>query len=248
MNRLIQRPRLLIAALAIAASIGGVWLFRERFLMAAAQWLDIGERPRPCDYVLVLPGGEETRPFVAAAIVKRGLGKRALVPRTAASPDAAEGIEKTAHEIACEVLRRRGVPPGDVRLIGQSSVSTYTDALALAEFLNDQPPVVVAIVTNELHTRRARWVFRRVLGRRSDDLYFVGAPDDHFDKKSWWHCKQGAWACLSEYGKLAAYVVLYGDRAVWAGLAIGAIVIVLLVRGLRRGRKKGAAALVCTGG
>ncbi|MGH7136358.1 MAG: YdcF family protein, partial [Pirellulales bacterium] len=164
--------------MATAALVGGAWMFRERLLVRAAQWLDVGERPRACDYVLVLPGGEETRPFVAAAIVKTGRAKMALVPRTVLTPNTADGTDKTAHEIDCEVLSRRGIPPNDVRLIGQGSTSTYTDAQALAEFLKDRPPAVIAIVTHDFHTRRARWVFRRVLRERADDLYFVGAPHD----------------------------------------------------------------------
>ena len=39
---------------------------------AAAGWLDVGQRPRRADYVMVLNGGEDTRPFAAAALITAG--------------------------------------------------------------------------------------------------------------------------------------------------------------------------------
>ena len=47
----------------VAASLAVAWTGRAWLLPRAARWLNVGQAPRRCDYVLVLPGGEETRPF-----------------------------------------------------------------------------------------------------------------------------------------------------------------------------------------
>jgi uncharacterized SAM-binding protein YcdF (DUF218 family) len=219
-----------------AAVVVTVWLARERILPCVARWLDVGEPPRACDYVVVLPGGAETRPFVAAAMVKAGLARQALVPRVAATPDSDEGAGQSAHEIIRDVLQLRGVPRPDILLIGQDSTNTYTDAVALEQFLLARPRLTIAVVTHAYHTRRARWVFRRVLRGRADDLYMVAAPADEFDANTWWHCREGAQAYFSEYAKLIAYLPYYGGWHAWGpvlliGVAIGGL---LLHRRARR--------------
>lgn len=208
--------RVLAAGIALGVLCGAV-LCRGLWLPCVARWLDIGQRPRQSDYVFVLPGGEETRPFVAAALVRRGLAKEALVPRTGDTPGILDGTWKPAHEVTREVFERRGTRPDAVHLIGQASTSTYTDALALAEFLETRPGATVAVVTSDYHTRRTRWIFRNVLGDRSKDLYFVSSPNDRFDATMWWRCREGAWGHCSEYAKLAMYFVRYGGWPVWGG-------------------------------
>ncbi|HVA49265.1 MAG TPA: YdcF family protein [Pirellulales bacterium] len=197
------------------ALLTAAWLGRAWILPRAARWLNVGEAPRPCDYVLVLPGGEETRPFVAAALVKAGLARKGLVPRVIGSPDTDDGIERPAHEIIRDVLVLRGVPRNDVVLLGTNSASTYSDALALRELLLGRPGSTVAIVTHDYHTRRARWVFRKVLADRADDIYLVAAPVDDYDERNWWQSRQGAGTYLGEFAKLAGYLVWYGDTWVW---------------------------------
>lgn len=208
--------RVFAAGIAVGVLCGAV-LCRGLWLPCVARWLDIGQRPRQSDYVFVLPGGEETRPFVAAALVRRGLAKEALVPRTGDTPGILDGTWKPAHEVTREVFERRGTRPDAVHLIGQASTSTYTDALALAEFLETRPGATVAVVTSDYHTRRTRWIFRNVLGDRSKDLYFVSSPNDRFDATMWWRCREGAWGHCSEYAKLAMYFVRYGGWPVWGG-------------------------------
>jgi uncharacterized SAM-binding protein YcdF (DUF218 family) len=221
------RRALLGAALFVA-----LWLGREGVLKHLARWLNVGEPPRACDYVLVLPGGEETRPFVAAAMVKAGLAREALVPTVVGSPDTEEGTQRPSHEIIRDVLERRGVPPQKIHLIAQASASTYMDAQALGQFLRARPPATIAVVTHDYHTRRARWVFRKALRGRADDIYFVAAPHDHFDENTWWYCREGLLAHFSELAKLVGYLVYYAGLSEWCSglLIVAAIAAVLAVR------------------
>ncbi|HVX09735.1 MAG TPA: YdcF family protein [Pirellulales bacterium] len=215
--------------LALFVLLTAVWLGRASILPRAAYWLNVGETPRPCDYVVVLPGGEETRPFVAAALFRAGLARTAVVPRVIGTPDTNAGTARAAHEIIRDVLILRGIRSDDVILIGTGSTSTYGDALALREFLRGRPAATVAIVTHHFHTRRARWVFRKVLGDRADDIYMVAAPVDDYTEENWWQSRQGTGTYLGEFAKLAGYLVWYGDTWVWSGggllVALAAIVV-----------------------
>jgi uncharacterized SAM-binding protein YcdF (DUF218 family) len=171
--------------------------------------------------VLVLPGGEETRPFAAAALVKAGLAGQVLIPRTHTSVDVDAGMHPPAHEIDRQVLLHEGIAPTDIVFIGQDSVSTYTDALALAEFLRTRDDSSVAVVTNHYHTRRASWVLQHMLADRAAGVQMVAVPVDGFDEDTWWQTRDGTVTYAAEFTKLAAYAARYGPARTWfAGLAI----------------------------
>lgn len=198
------------------------YVCRTPLLVGLGSWLDVGERPRHSDYVVVLPGAPETRPFVAAALVKVGLAHKVLVPTTESDPIVQDGIWPASHVLTKAVLVKRGVPEADIMILEGESSSTFEDAQILRTFLKDRPDVTIAVVTSDYHTRRARWVFRRTLGRKFAQVYFVSAPVDRFDARNWWRVRAGLQTYLSEYLKFAAYIACYGGPAVWipAALAI----------------------------
>lgn len=68
------RRYLLVLVAATVALAGASWA-RGYLLPTLARWLDVGVAPQPADYLFVLPGGEDTRPFVAAALVKAGYAR-----------------------------------------------------------------------------------------------------------------------------------------------------------------------------
>jgi uncharacterized SAM-binding protein YcdF (DUF218 family) len=174
-------------------------------LPAAARFLDVSEPPRAVDCVMVLGGGSETRPFVAAALVKAGLAKRVLLATARNAPEVQDGVFPPEHEIARRVLVGRGVPAEAVVVLPGECDSTIDEAHALGRFLDREPGVSVAVVTSGYHTRRARGLFRKVLGRRMAGVMFVAAPTDGFDETNWWRYRAGVRTYLNEYVKLAFY-------------------------------------------
>ncbi|HWB10155.1 MAG TPA: YdcF family protein [Pirellulales bacterium] len=230
----------LTVAACLAASLTLAWLGRAWLLSGAARWLNVGQSPQRCDYALVLPGGEETRPFAAAALVKAGLARQVLVPRTRSSPDVDEKIRRPTHEVIREVLLLEGVPSADIFFLGQDSVSTHTDALALADFLRTRDRTRVAVVTSNYHTRRTSWVLREVLGDRAADVRMVAVPVDGFDEDAWWQTREGTLAYSTEFAKLAVYAVGYRPVQTWfIGLALAGALAALLWR-RRRARRRPA--------
>lgn len=187
----------------------GIGLARHTVFPLAAQFLNVAEPPTKVDSVLVLNGDPETRPFVAAAIYQAGLTPQILVTTASPTPASEDGLILPEHEIIKQVLHHRGVPTQAIHILPGEISSTIDEARVLAKFLDAHPNQTVAIVTNRFHTRRARWVFRRVLGDRSAQLHFVGAPKDDFREHDWWQTEQGTSTYLSEYLKFAYYVLRY---------------------------------------
>jgi uncharacterized SAM-binding protein YcdF (DUF218 family) len=182
---------------------------RGAIFAALAGFLDISTPPEPTDYVLILGGGRDTRPFVAAALWHKGYTQQILIPTARVSDEAARDGEIAEHEIDRKVLQMRGVPAAAIVLLPGPVATTADEASALATFLEDHPQSTVTVVTTNLHTRRARWIFARTLGDRARQLRFVAAPTEGFGATTWWHYEEG-WASYSiEYVKLGFYWVRY---------------------------------------
>ena len=230
-----RRWRWLRRLLVIAVLILVLSLSRGRLLPAAAQFLDVSEPPQPVDAVMVLGGNADTRPFVAAALIRAGLAQRALVPMFRPPADNEDGLALAEHELIRRVLRARGVRDEEVVTIPGEVASTQDEARALCRFFEAEPEATVAVITNGYHTRRARMLFHHELGERMARVHFIAAPTIGWSAVNWWRSEAGFTSCVTEYFKLA-YYGLREDRSCQAtvlGLA-ALLVVVMLVRRFRR--------------
>jgi uncharacterized SAM-binding protein YcdF (DUF218 family) len=223
--------RVLIGLLVGAVVVAILWVGRAPLLRAAAHWLDVGQPPQQADYVMLLNGGEDSRPFAVAALVKAGWAPRVLIAETAPSPEVLDGIIPPYYEINCRILRQRGVPAAKITVFPGQAATTYDEATALATFLEQHPNARVLIVTNDCHTRRSRWVFARVLGDKARQVSFVSAPSDEFSIDCWWQSQRGLLSIATEYPKLAYYAVAYGCLGYWL---VACAVLLLVAACIRR--------------
>lgn len=207
--KLVWRRRWFRVAAVVLLPAIGLYVFQDDVLPLAAQFLDVSEQPSNVKYVLVLNGDPDTRPFVAAAVYNVGLAEKVLITTAGPTPKADDGLLPPEHEIIREVLLKRGVAEGNVYLIPGQITSTFDEAHALARFLESHPDGDVAIVTNRFHTRRARWIFRRVLGDQADRLHVFGAPLDDVSEDNWWRTEAGFDTYAKEYAKFAYYLACY---------------------------------------
>lgn len=229
-----RRRRWGLALVVAFAVLAGVYGAREHLLASAGRWLDVGEPPQPSDYVMVLGGDEQMRPFVAAALVKAGFARKALASKIGDPHEQRERILPPTHEVIRQVLLHRGVAPDDVVILDRQSVHTFDETQALADFLQSVPDCRVIVVTSDFHTRRTRWVMRRVLGERAARLTFVSAPSEEYVLERWWQTERGFEVVSSEYLKLAFYLVRYHPLQVAA--VVGAALLVCGAVASRRWR------------
>ncbi len=226
--------RALFRLLAVSAVLLTSWLTRSHWLPSIGTILDIGEPIRKTPALLILPGSEETRPFVAASLIQAGHADLALIPETWVTPDVRNGVSLSTAETTRQILRKSGVPNVQIVNLKGESDSTFGDATALRNYFESHGICDVTIVTNAYHTRRARWIFRQVLPMYEDRLHFYSAPND-FEAETWWHSRKGRQAILSEWLKFAFYLVYHGHGWLWGLLGVGTIAGFSLVR--RRFRK-----------
>lgn len=157
----------------------GLFLFRAPLLRCAARAWIIDDPATNADAILVLGGGLEDRPFAAARIysnlVHQSAGISAsqrfsvsasspvvLVSQPKLSPTSELGITTPESVLAREVLLSNDVPANAIQMLGTNLTSTFDEARALEAWVAQHHAHSVIIPTDIFHTRRARWIFKRV--------------------------------------------------------------------------------------
>ena len=75
---------LVAAIVLLSALVAGVWLERETLLQKAADLWIVSNPVTRSDVVVVLGGGVDMRPFVAAELYKQGLVTKVLISQVVA--------------------------------------------------------------------------------------------------------------------------------------------------------------------
>ena len=222
-----------LTACVLAATLSA----RAHLLPAAAAWLDVGRPPQPADAVFMLLGDPNTRSMTAAALVRAGWAPRVLLNTLAPTEQEKKGVVPPAHEIHRRMLLHCGVAAADIVLLDNQARTTYDEVLGLASYLDSRPDWQVLVVTDGPHTRRSRWILRRVLGERAKQISLVSTVADECPPDSWWQNEAGFAFVVSEYLKLGFYAVRYG----MAGYVGGAGVALVLAWWIYRRRMRNGA-------
>ncbi len=226
--------------LVVSASLGlllsTIWIVRDDWLPTIGLALNVSDPLRHAPIVLILPGSEETRPFVAAGLMRAGYADLALIPETRNNPGVLGGMELSTAETTRQILLRRGIPGEKIMTLIGSSDSTIGDATALNRYFEQSGATDVIIVTSAYHSRRARWTFRHVLPEHQARLRFYSAPNG-YDDRMWWVSRKGRRAVLSEWLKFAFYVTYHGDGWLWCVVStlVGGGLVLIRRRSLAKG-------------
>ena len=176
----------LLALLLLAMLIAAVYLVRHPLLRLAGGWWEAGERPERADAILVLGddnfGGE--RAAKAAELFRDG-----MAPLVVASGRLLRSYAGIA-ELIDRDLQAHGVPASAIVRFPQRAANTREEAQALRDLVANRGWRRVLVVTSNYHTRRARYIFRKVFPPQVRVLT-ISAPDSDYDPDHWWETRQG---------------------------------------------------------
>jgi len=180
-------------------------LFRERWLLLIGDYLVIEDTLQPADVIQVI-AGQDYRTDYAIQLYKQGEAQTLFYT----------GGWCTIHlyyhgEHARERSLAAGVPLVAIATDDSAVMSTYMEAERLKEWIDHSPRPIrsVIIVSAPFHMRRARWVYRRVLG---DQIRVQMAPVP-FDRtpfqRAWWKDPESREYVREEYEKYVYYILRY---------------------------------------
>jgi len=102
--------------------------------------------------------------------------------------------------LARATLIKLGVEPAQIQPVPAAKVirnRTYESAVAFKRWLesSDKALAGVNLVTGGTHSRRSRFVYERVLGRR---IGVISVPEANYDPERWWASSQGVKSVIEE--------------------------------------------------
>ena len=205
---IVTRGRAIVAAVAVAILIAGIFAFR-----GVGRWLVREDPLAHGDAIVVLSGRMPYRAEGAADVYRQGYAPQVWLtrPESPARSLAAMGVHYVGEEdYSREVLIHEGVPGAAIRILPGEIVDTEQEIEEIARALRDARESTVIIVTSPEHTRRVRALWVR-LAAKNQKAIVRAAAEDPFDRNHWWRNTRDAYSVVRE---------LLGLLNAWAGLPV----------------------------
>lgn len=159
---------------------------------------------------LVLSGGPVHRALAARDLYLQGRVEQILIIPEPAYPVIQElvklGLEDpTLPPLSERILVASGVPRDKISFLPTPADGTIVEALQVRSFLDGRLPPRLAVITSKFASRRACFIFRRVL--REVEILCAPTPYDPFDPERWWSRPRDALYVVMEYQKFVTNVV-----------------------------------------
>jgi uncharacterized SAM-binding protein YcdF (DUF218 family) len=186
-----------IAGLALAGAVLVAAVFHTRVLAGLAGYLEQDSAPAKADLAYVLAGdGSGHRIFKAGDLVRQGYAPEALI----GGPAGTYGFYEC--DLAIPFAVKAGYPASYFERFPMGAHSTREEAQAVVAEFRRRGVKRVLLVTSNYHTRRSGGIFRAVAPEI--EFIVVGAPDEHFTARGWWHDREAEKTFVIEWLKTVA--------------------------------------------
>jgi uncharacterized SAM-binding protein YcdF (DUF218 family) len=195
-------PPIIAAVILLGASI---FVFKEQILLAVGDFLIIQDELHPADIIHVI-SGPDYRSEYAIALYQEGYADQIFFT----------GGWCTDHQLyhgrhGKELAQAQGVPSDAIAIDESTVTSTYAEAQLLKAYIDqsDRPIQSVIVVSDPFHMRRARWTYRRLLGKEID-VQMAPVPFELTDYQRHWMDDQVSKSFVrDEYLKILYYYARY---------------------------------------
>jgi len=181
-----------------------------------ARFLIVRAEPSRADVVVVLSGSP-----VYDERIRHGIGmlRQGRAPSIVLTNDGLRGrwsrrrqANLTSTERAKDAVLDAGIPLQRLITLPQRVNSTYDEAVAIRGFAKKTGLTKILVVTSPYHSRRALWVFRRVLEPAGVQVGIDSPPPGEQSPSpgTWWLSRTGWRSVALEYVKLVYYRIKHG--------------------------------------
>jgi uncharacterized SAM-binding protein YcdF (DUF218 family) len=196
----------LAIVLVLAISCASAWIEREALLRGTADLWIVSDPITRADAVVVLGGGIDVRPFVAAELFAKGLVKKVLLSEVEDGRSVGIGALAGHTELNRKVLLRLGVPDAAIETFGNANKNTGEEAIALRDWAGRNLASAFIVPTEVFSARRVRWMFRRAFaGTRVQIEVPSFDPPRLYTRAEWWKTEDGVIAFQNEVLKYLYY-------------------------------------------
>lgn len=178
-------------------------------LRSYAEFFTINNYTKGADAVLILGGSADTRAKKAIELYRNGYAKNILITQPKPPIKEYEDIIVSDFDNMKDILKFEKVEYNIVEDINGGAKSTFDEARDLIIYLNKHPFERVIIVTDNFHTRRAKYAFDKIFNNSECKtiIEIAGATNQIYDESNWWKTERGLNAYVSEGFKYIIYLI-----------------------------------------
>lgn len=199
--------RILLATVSVAL------LLTVIIFLSVGHWLVSEDQLEKAQAIVVLSGRMPLRAIEAAKLYREGYAAKVWLTRSAEPAQSLEpmGISFVGEDFYnTRVLIHEGVPPDAIRVLDPPIVNTADEITAISDALREEQGQSVILVTNKVHTRRTRILWRNLAAGKGKAIV-RGVSDDPFNASRWWKNTTDALDVVRE---------VLGILNAWAGLPL----------------------------
>jgi len=185
----------LIALLFLVVLLGGIYLARHPILRFAGESLVIEDQLKNSDAIIILSDDNfyADRATRAAELFRQNLAPVVVASGVRLRPNA--GIA----ELMTHDLIERGIPKANILPFPQDADNTKEEAEFLRKLVQSKNWKTVIVVTSNYHTRRAKYIFKKVFPR-DVSVGIASARDGDFDPAHWYEHRKSIKRFTQEVG------------------------------------------------
>ncbi|MFT5971011.1 MAG: uncharacterized SAM-binding protein YcdF (DUF218 family) [Flavobacteriales bacterium] len=182
-------------------------VFHKPLLRVYASWFYVENATKGADAILMLSGGDETRFTHTMKLMEAGFSNRVLFTHSRTPKRKYSRFFKHREEVVLDICAFEGMDCCVVPSLKEGATSTFDEAYDLAAYCLENNLKHIIIVTEQFHTRRAYYGFKKVFDLQAVPvkLEISGAPNQHFTNNNWWKTESGLTNYFLEPLKLLMY-------------------------------------------
>jgi len=201
------RRRWLIWPASAVVVVVALYLARGPLLSGMAIAWMVNDPPARTDAIVVLGGGANFRSFEAARLYQAGWAPLILVMNSELRATDRLGVTMPESELVRRILLSNAVPVEAIQILGTNLTSTHEEALTLRNWSAGSHAASFLIPTGPFHSRRVRWVFRKVF--RHTPARFTVTSIDSGQCQDWWRHEKVLIDFQNEVVKFGFYLAKY---------------------------------------
>ena len=188
-----------------------LFLFRVPILSRYAAWFSVNSAKPGADALVVLSGSMKNRLVCSVKAIKAGYSDKVLITDVRMETDLYPNILKGWTILADTIFKLEGINHQLIPSIkgpeGKGATSTFDEAYDIAKYCQDNKVKRIIILTDNFHTRRARYCFRKVfkITQTTTEIEVMGCKNSVFNEKNWWTTEDGLQQYVLEPIKFLIY-------------------------------------------
>jgi uncharacterized SAM-binding protein YcdF (DUF218 family) len=168
-------------------------------LVGAASYLNVGDRVKPVDAIVVLSGDEGDRVLEAVKWYNQSYGKYFVITKTH-TEDIGEG--RTYSETLMRIAMEEGVPADSMLFTEGEASSTLEEARAIKLLAQQRNIESILVITAPYHTRRTMIIFDREFSDTKINVLVHPVEESWYRLLTWYLSSDGWRQTLAEYASL----------------------------------------------